>query len=133
MRTVIKIIITTVLLSVLLAPLGNAEARLKYYRYNDNIPMVEMSLNMMVAMGVLEPIPSRLVYDGNPYSDALFRTLKYRSEYPSLPFGSLDEVRFWVEGIVREYNTEHRHPIRDKASALRANGTRCSAKEGGGL
>lgn len=68
MRTVIKIIITTVLLSVLLAPIGNAEARLKYYRYNDNIPMVEMSLNMMVAMGVLEPIPSRLVYDGNPYN-----------------------------------------------------------------
>jgi len=29
--------------------------------------MVEMSLNMMVAMGVLEPIPSRLVHDGNPY------------------------------------------------------------------
>ncbi len=68
MRTVIKIIITTVLLSALLAPIGNAEARLKYYRYNDNIPMVEMSLNMMVAMGVLEPIPSRLVYDGNPYN-----------------------------------------------------------------
>ena len=51
-----------------MAPVGNAEARLKYYRYNDNIPMVEMSLNMMVAMGVLEPIPSRLVHDGNPYS-----------------------------------------------------------------
>lgn len=68
MRTVIKIIIATVLLSVLLAPFGNAEARLKYYRYNDNIPMVEMTLNMMVAMGVLEPIPSRLVYDGNPYN-----------------------------------------------------------------
>ncbi len=68
MRTVIKTIITTVLLSTLLAPLSNVEARLKYYRYNNNIPMVEMSLNMMVAMGVLEPIPSRLVHDGNPYN-----------------------------------------------------------------
>jgi hypothetical protein len=67
MRTVIKTIITTVLLSTLLAMAGTVEARLKYYRYNDNIPMVEMSLNMMVAMGVLEPIPSRLVHDGNPY------------------------------------------------------------------
>ena len=75
MRTVIKIIITTVLLSALLAPLGSAEARLKYYRYNDNIPMVEMSLNMMVAMGVLEPIPGRLVYDGNPYNR--FATSRY--------------------------------------------------------
>ena len=67
MRTVTKTIITTVLLSTLLAMAGTVEARLKYYRYNDNIPMVEMSLNMMVAMGVLEPIPSRLVHDGNPY------------------------------------------------------------------
>ena len=55
------------MLSTLLAMAGTVEARLKYYRYNDNIPMVEMSLNMMVAMGVLEPIPSRLVHDGNPY------------------------------------------------------------------
>ena len=30
--------------------------------------MVEMTLNMMVAMGVLEQIPGRLVYDGNPYN-----------------------------------------------------------------
>ena len=68
MNTVIKTIITTVLLSVLLATTSDAEARLKYYRYNANIPMVEMTLNMMVAMGVLEQIPGRLVHDGNPYN-----------------------------------------------------------------
>lgn len=68
MLTVIKIIITTVLLSTLLVVTTNVEARLKYYRYNSNIPMVEMSLNMMVAMGVLEQIPRQLVHDGNPYS-----------------------------------------------------------------
>ncbi len=68
MLTVTKTIISTVLLSILLAKANTVEARLKYYRYNDNIPMVEMSLNMMVAMGVLEQIPSRLVHDGNPYN-----------------------------------------------------------------
>jgi hypothetical protein len=67
MLTVTNNIIKTVLVSTLLFTASNVEARLKYYRYNDNIPMVEMSLNMMVAMGVLEPIPSRLVHDGNPY------------------------------------------------------------------
>jgi len=67
MITVIKTIISTVLLSVLLATSSDVEARLKYYRYNSNIPMVEMSLNMMVAMGVLEQIPGHLVHDGNPY------------------------------------------------------------------
>jgi hypothetical protein len=67
MLTVTNNIIKTVLVSTLLVTANTVEARLKYYRYNDNIPMVEMSLNMMVAMGVLEPIPSRLVHDGNPY------------------------------------------------------------------
>ncbi|UCB56238.1 MAG: hypothetical protein JSW45_06850 [Thiotrichales bacterium] len=83
MRTVIKTTITTVLLSSVLAMAGNVEARLKYYRYNDNIPMVEMSLNMMVAMGVLEPIPSRLVHDGNPYNQLVTsRSRRYsRSPY----------------------------------------------------
>ena len=83
MPTVTKTIITTVLLSILLAKANTVEARLKYYRYNDNIPMVEMSLNMMVAMGVLEQIPSRLVHDGNPYNRMV--TAKYdpqsRSHY----------------------------------------------------
>jgi hypothetical protein len=68
MMTVIKTITTTVLLSVLLGTTGNADARLKYYRYNGEIPMVETTLNMMVAMGVLEQIPGHLVHDGNPYS-----------------------------------------------------------------
>ena len=63
------------MLSILLAKANTVEARLKYYRYNDNIPMVEMSLNMMVAMGVLEQIPSRLVHDGNPYNRMV--TAKY--------------------------------------------------------
>jgi len=83
MLTVTKTIISTVLLSILLAKANTVEARLKYYRYNDNIPMVEMSLNMMVAMGVLEQIPSRLVHDGNPYNRMV--TAKYdpqsRSRY----------------------------------------------------
>jgi hypothetical protein len=83
MLTVTKTIISTVLLSILLAKANTVEARLKYYRYNDNIPMVEMSLNMMVAMGVLEQIPSRLVHDGNPYNRMV--TAKYnprsRSHY----------------------------------------------------
>jgi hypothetical protein len=83
MLTVTKTIISTVLLSILLAKANTVEARLKYYRYNDNIPMVEMSLNMMVAMGVLEQIPSQLVHDGNPYNRLV--TAKYspysRSRY----------------------------------------------------
>lgn len=35
--------------------------------------------------------------------------LKYRSQWPSSGFASLDEARAWVEHFVRWYNTEHRH------------------------
>lgn len=64
------------MLSLLLAKANTVEARLKYYRYNAEIPMVEMSLNMMVAMGVIDQIPGRLVHDGNPYHT--LATSRYR-------------------------------------------------------
>ena len=74
------------MLSISLVVTSNVEARLKYYRYNANIPMVEMSLNMMVAMGVLEQIPGRLVHDGNPYNRAVTarhgRYSRHSYDYP---------------------------------------------------
>lgn len=60
-------------------------------------------------LGIVPSFSRPRVYDDNPYSEALFRTLKYRPEYPSLPFESLQEARCWVEGFVRWYNTAHRH------------------------
>lgn len=49
------------------------------------------------------------VSNDNPYSEALFRTLKYRPEYPEVSFASLEEAQRWVDGFVRWYNTEHLH------------------------
>jgi putative transposase len=49
------------------------------------------------------------VSNDNPYSEALFRTLKYRPEYPEKPFADLHAARAWVEGFVSWYNTEHQH------------------------
>ena len=60
-------------------------------------------------LGIMPSFSRPRVYDDNPYSEALFHTLKYRPEYPSLPFQSLQEAQRWVEGFVRWYNTEHRH------------------------
>ena len=66
-------------------------------------------LATLQVLGIMPSFSRPRVYDDNPYSEALFRTLKYRPEYPSLPFGSLEEARGWVQGFVRWYNTEHRH------------------------
>ena len=60
-------------------------------------------------LGVVTSFSRPRVSDDNPYSEALFRTLKYRPEYPSGPFASLEQARLWVEGFVRWYNTEHLH------------------------
>jgi hypothetical protein len=45
----------------------------------------------------------------NPYSEALFRTLKYTPAYPAKPFVDIDQARQWVARFVTWYNTEHRH------------------------
>lgn len=60
-------------------------------------------------LGVIASYSRPRVSDDNPYSEALFRTLKYRPEYPRRPFSSLEEARAWVRGFVAWYNHEHLH------------------------
>lgn len=49
------------------------------------------------------------VSNDNAYAESVFRTCKYRPEYPSEGFATLDEARAWVARFVAWYNTEHRH------------------------
>lgn len=60
-------------------------------------------------LGVVPSFSRPSVSDDNPYSEALFRTLKYTPAWPKRPFQSLDEARQWVQTFVSWYNTEHRH------------------------
>lgn len=60
-------------------------------------------------LGVVASFSRPHVSDDNPYSESLFRTMKYRPNYPSQPFSSVDEARRWVAGFVDWYNTEHLH------------------------
>ena len=48
------------------------------------------------------------VSNDNPYSEAQFKTMKYRPDYP-LHFGSLEDARCWARGFFRWYNHEHYH------------------------
>jgi putative transposase len=66
-------------------------------------------LATMQRLGVVPSFSRPHVSDDNPYSESLFRTLKYRPEYPSKPFGSLEEARDWVAAFIAWYNTEHLH------------------------
>ena len=66
-------------------------------------------LATLQALGVVPSFSRPRVSDDNPYSEALFRTLKYRPDYPTGRFGSLEAAESWVEGFVRWYNREHLH------------------------
>lgn len=49
------------------------------------------------------------VSNDNAFAESVFRTCKYRPEYPSAGFADLEEARAWVMRFVHWYNAEHRH------------------------
>ncbi len=67
---------------------------------------------MLVTLQKLGVIPSfsrPTVSNDNPYSEALFRTIKYTPKYPEKPFISLEMAREWLAKFVHWYNHEHLH------------------------
>jgi transposase InsO family protein len=60
-------------------------------------------------LGVMPSFSRPSVSNDNPYSEALFKTVKYHPGFPDKPFESLQEAREWVAGFQRWYNEEHRH------------------------
>jgi hypothetical protein len=67
---------------------------------------------MLVTMQRLGVVPSfsrPSVSNDNPFSESLFKTLKYCPQYPSKPFDSIEAAREWVVAFVKWYNTVHLH------------------------
>jgi putative transposase len=60
-------------------------------------------------LGVAPSFSRPRVSNDNAYAESLFRTCKYRPDYPSKPFASLEEARAWTQKFVRWYNQEHKH------------------------
>ena len=69
----------------------------------------ETMLAMMQRLGVAASRSRPSVSNDNPYSESLFRTLKYRPELPVKPFENLLQARRWVNELAHWYNDEHRH------------------------
>jgi hypothetical protein len=66
-------------------------------------------LATMQRLGVMPSFSRPSVSNDNPFSESLFRTVKYCPLYPTKPFASLDEARAWVATFVPWYNEEHLH------------------------
>lgn len=60
-------------------------------------------------LGVVPSFSRPSVSDDNPYSESVFKTLKYCPQYPSKPFESVAAAERWVKEFVAWYNEEHLH------------------------
>lgn len=77
----------------------------------DNGPVMKGAtlLATLQALGVVPSYSRPSVSDDNAFAEALFRTLKYRPDYPDGVFASRVSAQQWVDCFVHWYNTEHRH------------------------
>ena len=60
-------------------------------------------------IGVVPSFSRPSVSNDNPYSESLFKTLKYCPQYPEKGFESLEEARAWMANFVHWYNHVHLH------------------------
>jgi putative transposase len=63
---------------------------------------------LLATLGVLPSHSRPHVSDDNPFSEAQFKTLKYRPDFPAR-FGSLEDSEAFCQRFFPWYNTEHRH------------------------
>ena len=63
----------------------------------------------MESLGVTASYSRPRVSNDNPYSESLFRTLKYRPAYPEKGFLNIESARLWVTSFTRWYNDDHLH------------------------
>lgn len=60
-------------------------------------------------LGVMPSFSRPSVSNDNPYSEALFKTLKYHPGFPDKPFDCLESARVWMAGFQHWYNEVHLH------------------------
>ena len=63
---------------------------------------------LLAELGVTKSHSRPHVSNDNPYSEAQFKTLKYRPDFPAR-FGSIEDARAHAVDFFHWYNTEHRH------------------------
>jgi transposase InsO family protein len=89
---------------------GNVDPRGLVVHADNGTPMRGSTMIATLQwLGIVPSFSRPHVSDDNPYSEALFRTMKYTPAYPRLPFADLAAAQSWVARFVEWYNGEHRH------------------------
>ncbi len=68
-----------------------------------------MMLAKLEMLGVAASFSRPSVSNDNPFSESLFKTMKYCPQYPNKPFVSVEEALAWVVKFVDWYNNIHQH------------------------
>ena len=63
----------------------------------------------MEKLGITASYSRPRVSNDNPFSEALFRTCKYRPNWPTKGFATKTEAQDWVQSFTSWYNCEHLH------------------------
>jgi putative transposase len=89
---------------------GNVDPRGLVLHSDNGSPMRSSTMiSTLQWLGVIPSFSRPHVSDDNPYSEALFRTLKHTPAYPRLPFADVASAKRWVSRFVNWYNGTHRH------------------------
>jgi putative transposase len=64
--------------------------------------------HLLADLGVTKTHSRPYVSDDNPFSEAQFRTMKYRPDFPDR-FGSIQDARVFCRSFFDWYNTQHHH------------------------
>ena len=71
--------------------------------------MISKTVAQLLAdLGVTKTHSRPHVSNDNPYSEAQYKTMKYRPDYPNR-FGSIQDARTWARAFFQWYNHEHHH------------------------
>ena len=66
-------------------------------------------LATMQSLGIMPSFSRPSVSNDSPFSESIFKTLKYCPMYPSKPFEDIEAAIVWMQKFVNWYNTEHLH------------------------
>ena len=66
-------------------------------------------LETLYQLGITPSRSRPRVSNDNPYSESIFRTCKYRPNYPIGGFATINDSRTWVKEFVHWYNYNHHH------------------------
>ena len=87
---------------------GIQPGQLTLHADNGSAMIAKSVAQLLIDLDVVKSHSRPHVPDDNPYSEAQFKTLKYRPDYPER-FGGQADARAWAQAFFAWYNQEHHH------------------------